>query len=403
MPRPDGGLIQEQNVQYYAGAQIIYTPVATATYTFTFNTPLVLGSATSWNPNDPDYPLNNFLIYTSPNGINQWTLFTTTFTLSSAKNNNVIVLGAQQPIGTYVKVQLKQEALQNNYGGYEYISLKDIVNNFIVGYVGQDKLIPRVNRTDVLFHAKRGLQEFSYDTLKSIKSQELTIPDSLSLTIPQDYVNYVKLSWIDGLGVKHTIYPTQLTSSPWEAPIQSQEGQIIQDNFGDNVDATSVINESWQKANTSNITGVWPMSSNNPDLFMYDWFGENAYGFGGWYGQRYGGDPVNMQMNGWFNIDDKRGTFNFSSDLKNKLILLEYVSDGLAYDLDSKVPKLAEEAMYQHLLYSIMSTRRDTATIAPQYKRQRYAALRNAKIRLSNIKLDEIVQVMRNKSKWIKH
>ena len=124
--------------------------------------------------------------------------------------------------------------------------------------------------------------------------------------------------------------------------------------------------------------------------------------FGGWYGQRYGGEPVNMQFNGWFNIDDRRGTFNFSSDLKGKLILLEYISDGLAYDLDSKVPKLAEEAMYQHLLYSIMSIRRDTAAIAPQYKRQRYAALRNAKIRLSNIKLDEIVQVMRNKSKWIK-
>jgi len=403
MPRPDGGLIQEQNVQYYAGAQIIYTPIATTTYTFTFNTPLVLGSSTSWNPNDPDYPLNNFLIYTSPNGIDQWSPFTTSFNLVGGKNNSVISNMAQQPVGTYVKVQLKQEALQNNYGGYEYISLKDIVNNFIVGYVGQDKLIPRVNRTDVIFHAKRGLQEFSYDTLKSIKSQELTVPDSLSLTIPQDYVNYVKLSWVDGMGIKHTIYPTQLTSSPWEAPIQSQEGQIIQDNFGDNVDGTSVINERWQKANTSNITGVWPMNSNNPDLFMYDWFGENAYGSGGWYGQRYGGDPVNMQMNGFFNIDDKRGTFNFSSDLKGKLILLEYISDGLAYDLDSKVPKLAEEAMYQHLLYSIMSTRRDLVNIAPQYKRQRYAALRNAKIRLSNIKLDEIVQVMRNKSKWIKH
>ena len=131
MPRPDGGLIQEQNVQYYAGAQIIYTPVATATYTFTFNTPLVLGSATSWNPNDPDYPLNNFLIYTSPNGINQWTIFTTTFTLSSAKHNNVIVLVAHQQIGTSVKVQLKHTALQNNYGCEGYISLKEIVNNLI--------------------------------------------------------------------------------------------------------------------------------------------------------------------------------------------------------------------------------------------------------------------------------
>ena len=117
-----------------------------------------------------------------------------------------ITLGAGQPIGTYVKVQLKEEAVQNNYGGYEYISLKDIVNNFIVGYVGQDKLIPRVNRTDVIFHAKRGLQEFSYDTLKSIKSQELTVPDSLSLTIPQDYVNYVKLSWVDGKTVYKTHY-----------------------------------------------------------------------------------------------------------------------------------------------------------------------------------------------------
>ena len=394
MPRPDGGLIQEQNVQYYAGAQIIYTPVATATYTFTFNTPLVLGSANSWNPNDPDYPLNNFLIYTSPNGINQWAPFVTTFTLSSAKNNNVIVLGAQQPIGTYVKVQLKQEALQNNYGSYEYISLKDIVNNFIVGYVGQDKLIPRVNRTDVIFHAKRGLQEFSYDTLKSIKSQELTIP--------QDYVNYVKLSWVDGNGVKHTIYPTQLTSSPWEAPVQAADGEIVQDNFGDNVEGTPQINEKWQKSNPSNITGLYPNDYTNPDLFMYDWWGEPGGPFA-WYGQRYGGDPVNMQMNGWFNIDYKRGTFNFSSDLSQKLIILEYISDGLAYDLDTKVPKLAEEAMYQHLLYSIMSTRTATAAIAPQYKKQRYAALRNAKIRLSNIKLDEIVQVMRNKSKWIKH
>ncbi len=398
MPRPDGGLITETNLQYYAGAQIIYTEVATSTYTFTFNTDLVLGSSSSWNPSDPDYTLNNFDIYTSPTGIDQWTLYTTTFELS----NNIITLGNQQPVGTYVKCQLKESAVENNYGGYEYIKISDIVNNFLIGYVGEDKLISRVKRTDVIFHAKRGLQEFSYDTLKSIKSQELTVPQSLSVIIPQDYVNYVKLSWIDGSGVKHTIYPTQLTSSPWESPIQDQKGEIVQDNFGDNVEGTSLTNQRWESFNTNNITGVWPASTQNPNVWMYDWWGEIP-GYGGFYGQRYGGDPVNMQMNGWFNIDEKRGTFNFSSDLAGKLIILEYISDGLAYDLDTKVPKLAEEAMYQHLLYSILSIRRSTAQFAPQYKRQRYAALRNAKIRLSNIKLDEIVQVMRNKSKWIKH
>ena len=110
-----------------------------------------------------------------------------------------------------------------------------------------------------------------------------------------------------------------------------------------------------------------------------------------------------MQVNGWFNIDEARGTFNFSSDLNGKLIMLEYISDGLAYNLDSKVPKMAEDAMYAHLNHAILSTRANTQEyIVQRYKQERYAKLRNTKIRLSNIKLDEIVQVMRNKSKWIK-
>ena len=63
MPKPDGGLIRENNLQYYAGAQIIYTSVAATTvYNFTFNTKLVLGSATSYAPADPDYTQNNFQI-----------------------------------------------------------------------------------------------------------------------------------------------------------------------------------------------------------------------------------------------------------------------------------------------------------------------------------------------------
>ena len=41
--------------------------------------------------------------------------------------------------------------------------------------------------------------------------------------------------------------------------------------------------------------------------------------------------------------------------------------------------------------------------IVRRYQKERRAALRNAKIRLSNIKASEIAQVMRNKSKQIKH
>jgi len=278
----------------------------------------------------------------------------------------------------------------NNYGSYIYISLDDIINNFIVAYIGAGKLIPSAKRTDIMFHAKRGLQEFSYDTLKVIKSQELTIPPSLSLAIPQDYVNYVRLSWIDDAGAKHIIYPTRVTSNPTELPIQDNTGQPTQDQAGTNLlSEQSLTEERWQSQDQTNN---W-----RPDDYKYP-FNE------GLIGQRYGLQPEEAQVNGKFTINERTGTFSFSSDLAGKLIILEYISDNLAYDADMKVPKMAEQAMYMHIAYSILSGRAGVPEyVVNRFKRDRSSALRNAKIRLSNIKIEEIAQVFRNKSKWIKH
>jgi len=278
----------------------------------------------------------------------------------------------------------------NNYGSYIYISLNDIINNFMVAYIGAGKLIPSAKRTDIMFHAKRGLQEFSYDTLKVIKSQELTIPPSLSLAIPQDYVNYVKLSWIDDAGAKHVIYPTRVTSNPTELPIQDNTGEPTQDQAGANLlSEQSLTEERWK--DRSLTTDLQPDDYRIPkrDFLL---------------GQRYGLQPEEAQVNGMFTINERTGTFSFSSDLAGKLIILEYISDNLAYDADMKVPKMAEQAMYMHIAYSILSGRSGVPEyIVNRFKKDRSSALRNAKIRLSNIKIEEIAQVFRNKSKWIKH
>ena len=37
------------------------------------------------------------------------------------------------------------------------------------------------------------------------------------------------------------------------------------------------------------------------------------------------------------------------------------------------------------------------------YKKEASAKMRNAKIRLSNMKTKEMAQILRNKAKWIKH
>lgn len=294
-------------------------------------------------------------------------------------------------------LQLKEPFIEDNYGEYSYTSLKDIINNFLVAYVGTDKLITRIKRSDVIFHAKRGLQEFSYDTLKSIKSQELTIPPSLSLAIPQDYVNYVRLSWIDNGGIKHIIYPVNnLTGSPNELPIQDNKGVPTQNSFGENNEAEqSLIEQKWNKKDPKDIDGE--ITDDETYVYGFDWWKLN-------FGQRYGLEPQYSQQNGWFQINEREGKFSFSSDLAGKIIMLEYISDGLAYDMDSKVPKMAEDALYAHINHSILSTRSNVPEyIVQRYKQERSAKLRNAKIRLSNLKLDEIIQVFRGKSKWIKN
>ncbi len=385
------GLITETNAQYYSGQQSfpVYTAITNKTFDCTFDVDVVsafdsagsqIGSVSNYTIYLDGVAQDEDQSYISTGAKNQITLRPSTFAT------------------TTVYVQLKDFAIQSNYGGYSYISLNDVINNFLVGYVGVGKLIPRVNRTDVMFHAKRGLQEFSYDTLKSIKSQELNIPPSLSVPIPQDYVNYVKASWVDGLGVTHVIYPTTLTTNPYTLPIQDSDGVPTQDAYGNNIDATqSLTEENWATANDRLLSGNLNLSYSSAGV--YDWRWDKIAA-----GERYGLNPETSQKNGWFTINEREGKFSFSSNLKSRLIVLEYLSDGLAWDLDSKIPKMAEQAIYMHIAHGILASRSNVPEyIVRRFKKDRYAELRNAKIRLSNIKLDEIVQVMRGKSKWIKH
>ena len=383
------GLLTETNEQYYAGQQAFVAGAGQTDFDWTGDTRLV-GTTTTTNTNFK-LVVNNVdwtEVAAAPVG-NQYSIGTDT---------NKVVTPAMAG-GETVVIQLLNPALWANYGSYEYVSMSDVINNFLVAYVGSDKLIPHVKRTDVMFHAKRGLQEFSYDTLKSIKSQELTIPSSLSVIIPQDYVNYVQMSWIDDYGVKHLIYPTRLTSNPYTVPVQdaSPEGVPTQDNLGENLEGTSLINERWDTANDKLISGNIDLDFYNANVLGWTW-DKLAYG------QRYGLEPETSNKNGWFTINEREGKFSFSSNLKNRLILLEYISDGLSVDYDMRIPKMAEEAIYMHIAYSILAGRRNIPEyIVRRYKIDRRAALRNAKIRLSNIKLEEFVQIMRGKSKWIKH
>ena len=408
MATPNNGLITENNAQYYSGSQTFQSPIVNSKLTTTFDTDLVFGN---YNPTAAGYNLNNFKLYVSSLGLpGTFVEYTSSYTVS----NNIITLDIAPQADEWFVVQLLSQyggeygdrdafgsTVEDNYGGYAYTSLEDVITNFMIGYVGAGKLIPSAKTTDVMFFAKRGLQEFSYDTLKSIRSQELTVSPNLGIVLPQDYVNYVNVSWIDNQGVKHIIYPTTLTTNPYETPSQDRQGIPIQDNVEENIDTTSLTEERWAKNDLKEINDA---QSNLTGMLLSDGLGYPGMYGDNYLGQKYGLQPETSQINGWFTINERTGKMSFSSDLAGRIIVLEYVSDGLGYDADMKIPKLAEEALYAHISHAIIASRiNQPEYVVQRLKRERSSKLRNAKIRLSNIKLNEFVQIARGKSKWIKY
>ena len=416
-----------------------------------------------------------------------------------------------------------------DFGGYQFTSLNDIVNNFMATYIGEDKILPNTRRTDVVFHAMRAMQELSFDTFKSCKTQEIEVAPSLTMPLPRDYVNYVKLSWSDSAGIEHVIYPASKTSNP-RALQQNSDGNynvtatgtmtnadtsIILDSAyasvlvgmtvtspnipaGTTVTATSTVSNittitlsvaatytgtetltfltatgdllepstsfvlaglSWAAADdkitassgvgaavvgmiishedfpvgteiidingsviTASANAIVLGAGQNVNFVSYDqisdtWgkyksatpsennqddYQDDTY----WpmNGSRFGLDPQHAQINGSYFIDCIAGKIHFSSNLSGKTVILKYISDGLGTDEEMIVHKFAEEAMYKWIMYGCLSARIDIPEyVIKRYKKERFAETRKAKLRLSNIKLEEITQILRGKSKQIKH
>ena len=270
----------------------------------------------SADPTDPEYPLNNFKVYSSTTGApGSWSEVTSGYTVGQVETGdgtkNIIDFNNNTPAdGTFIVVQLKKldggeygstandkaygNEVEKNWGSYAYTKLDEVIENFLVAYVGAGKLIQNVKRTDVIFHAKRGLQEFSYDTLKSVNKLEVSIPHNLSIAIPQDYVNYVNLYWIDQSGVKRVIMPADmLTTNPTDLFLQNTKGIPIQDQFNDNIDTTSVTEDRWKNNILKERTN--PEFIDDTMLGLEYYYGWPQFG----YGQLYGLDPQFANSSGY--------------------------------------------------------------------------------------------------------
>ena len=273
-----------------------------------------------------------------------------------------------------------------NYGNYQFVTLDSIISAFTVAYVGEDKIIPKVDRTDIQFHAMRAIQELTYDVFRSVKSQEIEVPNTLTMILPHDYVNYTKVVTVGSDGIEKNIYPTGKTSNPFAI---SQVDGVYQ--FSNDVLQEQVPSDTWEDyQSTDNITQSVDATDATDAQIDHR-------------GRRYGLDPQHAHQHGSFYIDYNRGLINFSSNLSGETVILKYISDGLGSSTEMVVHKFCEEAVYKWIAFGILSTRANMPEyIIARFKKEKFAETRKAKIRLSNIKIEEFTQVLKGMSKQIK-
>jgi len=285
-----------------------------------------------------------------------------------------------------------------NWGSYQYVSLQDIVNNFMLMYVGNDKLINNVNVYDVLFHAKRAIQEINYDALKEIKVLEFSICDDLKFVLPNNYVNYIRISLFKD-GVLRPLTENIQTNYS-NSYLQDNSCRVLFDEDGNVLEGTSIIDYDriTDKQKTMYL-GRGPFSGTEGYSYNDTWYFEYNVG------ARFGLNTETANTNPTYRIDKRSGVINFNSGMANELCILEYISDGMENGDDSliTVNKLIEEFMYAYIKYAILNGKVNIQEyVVQRAKKDKTALLRNAKIRLSNIHPGRLLMNMRGRDKWIK-
>jgi len=287
-----------------------------------------------------------------------------------------------------------------NWGSYQYVSLKEVVNNFMLMYNGNHSLVNNEERYKILFHAKRGIQELNYDAFKEIKVLEMKIDGNLRFILPSDYVNWVRISLYKDGFLRPLTENVQVGSAL--AYLKDNDNNILFDDQG------KALSPEYSNLDIDRIKGSKrSIYLNNDSLFNNQ---EGYYWEGNWFfdyniGARFGLNTETANANPTFTIDKKNGVINFNSGMANELCVLEYVSDGMENGDNSSimVNKLFEDYIYAYIKFAILNSKQGTQEyLVSRTRKEKAALLRNAKIRISNIHPGRLLMNLRGRDKWIK-
>jgi len=279
------------------------------------------------------------------------------------------------PVVTPEQYYLNEEA----HGNYQYVPLKHILDGLELEAQDDDSILKNTKRSKMLYHIRQGIQEVYKEASNDVCGFSITVPDNLCFALPQDYLNYVRVSVIEidqatnskrlrVLDVNHRINTA-------EGYLQDHNAELLFDNDG--------------------------------YILMSD--GDNAYGqpystlaFCNTGGQ-YDLDTSKLSVDGEFTIDEKRGKMLFSSELSDREIVFEYLSDGLQADLtetEIKVHKHLINVVKNWTYYACIECKRHVSMSEKRRALRRYkTTLHQAKLDRADFNFIQIARAFRSKSK----
>lgn len=284
---------------------------------------------------------------------------------------------------------------ETQWGNYQYVTLEQIINDLMTS-IQHDEYISGIPRYQLILHAKWTLQHLNYDATKEIKAIELEISPTLFVTLPRDFVNYVRISWVDQNGRLHPMAENTNLSIA-NAYLQDNNHELLFDDQG------FILTETGQRSRRRSETLVSSPGSLVSNTFFYPFFNQ---------GFAPNADLSQVYLNGAYRLDKDNGVIEFSSDVFGKNVVLEYISDGLFTsesddkirgEQDIRVHKFAEDAVHNGIYWRAIRRRRNVPQSEKARAKDEWKTNLNVVMRrINTMRKDELLQYFRHSNQWVK-
>lgn len=255
------------------------------------------------------------------------------------------------------------------YGEYQYVSFKTIIDGLILEIESdEDHYLKNTSRSLLLRYLKDSIREVHKKASNDEKGFSITVPNSLTWPLPQDFVKYIRISvnLLDKVTGSYKLHKLDINRDLNMKPdyLQDDQGDLLFDSDGNIL-----------KANGINIIGT----PSKKYKFCQD---VDSYKLSQW---------------GEFNYD--RRIIGFSSELLGKDVVIEYLSDGLNAELSEEeitVHKYIRKPIEDYAYYLGIRRKRNVSQSEKQTALRTYkTTLHEAKMAMADFDFTQIARAVR--------